>query len=426
MIQKQHTSPSLRLYARWVKRNPAKVILPFEPTVKPSLRKEKVISLDPGILSKSKETKCSKEQKYSEMPSTKPELNDHDDKDKSTHILQKKFKDIKSKRDEKLKKRLFYLNQKKVFDDDNELIYEKLKENDGRISNLLVKLKSKKDRQNTGQILVEGWRMIVDGLEAKCKLKYVIFSHTEDLNNLRPFLPKTGALLYKIPYKEISIWSDVETSSGLIGIFEMPTPEHVKRLARPLPVNIICDNIRVPGNLGAILRVAVGAGIEKVFLTKGCVDLWDPKVIRSASGAHFRLPVYSSVSWEEMSKYLEQNSSVLIADSNAKVICDNYDQVEIIDDLQEMPIPVVPYYGVQYQDMKHITLIIGGETEGISEESYLFAAKGNGLRLNIPLQRGIDSWNTGMAAAIIAFEIRKQFLETWTKDKIERQASHVS
>lgn len=84
-------------------------------------------------------------------------------------------------------------------------------------SKLLTNLKSKKERLRTRQVLVEGWRLIVEGLEAKCKLNYVIFSRAEDLNNLRPFLPKTGVKVFKIPYKEMELWSNVETSPGLFG-----------------------------------------------------------------------------------------------------------------------------------------------------------------------------------------------------------------
>lgn len=52
-------------------------------------------------------------------------------------------------------------------------------------------------------------------------------------------------------------------------MFQTPTVENVKMLSRPLPLQLICDNIRIPGNLGAILRVAVGVGCEKILLTKG-------------------------------------------------------------------------------------------------------------------------------------------------------------
>lgn len=66
-------------------------------------------------------------------------------------------------------------------------------------------------------MLVEGWRLIVEGIEAKCPLRYLIFSRLEDLNNIKPFLPKVGVKIFKIPYKEIELWSDVETSPGIFG-----------------------------------------------------------------------------------------------------------------------------------------------------------------------------------------------------------------
>jgi hypothetical protein len=69
-------------------------------------------------------------------------------------------------------------------------------------------------------------------------------------------------------------------SVGFIsGIFESPTPETVKMLSKPLPMQIICDQVREPGNLGAILRVAVGAGCEKVLLTKGQYNIYGENTI---------------------------------------------------------------------------------------------------------------------------------------------------
>lgn len=81
----------------------------------------------------------------------------------------------------------------------------------------MVRLKSRKERMRSGHTLVEGWRLIVDGLEAKCELKYVFFSRAEELKKIKAFLPKTGVLIYKTPYKEIGLFSDVETPSGIFG-----------------------------------------------------------------------------------------------------------------------------------------------------------------------------------------------------------------
>lgn len=409
LAAKQVSVSSLRLYSRWTHRTPNKVLLPFEPKGPVNLKKEKIIDLDPKILKKSQSNPTVQ---YNDKLNEEPSI---------SKISTGEFKDKKTKREEKLKKHKFYLNQLKVFDDNGEIVYEKLKENDSRISALLVRLKSKKERTRTGLTLVEGWRMIVDGLVAKCSLKYVIFSQTEDLNNLRPFLPKTGVKFYKIPYKEISLWSDLETSPGIFGIFEIPSFQNVKRHLRPLPLHLVCDNIRDPGNLGAILRASAGAGCEKILLTKGCVDVWDPKVIRSAAGAHFRLPIRHSIEWDELPTLLEPDSSLFIADSNSKVLLDE----SFIDKDEEdfFNIPVLPYYGVEFSSLKHITLIIGGETEGISEKSYRLASSRNGLRLNIPLEKGVDSLNTGMATAVIAFEIKKQIIQGWIKKKSDKNIS---
>ncbi|XP_041976945.1 rRNA methyltransferase 3, mitochondrial [Aricia agestis] len=409
IVTRVSNANSIRCYSRWTHRKPSKVVLPFEAAPKTNLKTEKVIDLSSVV--EEKKEKAQQKQRVS-MPNVDKEIADAKLKQENKN-QQEKFKDIKESRESQLKKRKFYLSQKKVFNDDGEIIYEKLKDNDGRINYLLVKLKSKKERLHTRQMLVEGWRLIVDGLKAKCKLNYVIFSDVEDLNRLRPFLPKTGVLFYKIPYKEIGLWSDVETSPGLFGVFEMPTSENIARTSRPLPLHLVCDNIRTPGNLGAILRAAVAVGCDKILLTKGCVDLWDSKVIRSAAGAHFRQPIQPSVEWEDIETLLPHDTSVFIADSNTNVL----DEENSI----QSSVPVVPYYGVEFANLKHVTLIVGGETEGISVESYRFAAAKNGVRLNIPLQQGVDSLNTGMATAVISCEIRKQMTQAWAKLKLQKQ-----
>ena len=92
---------------------------------------------------------------------------------------------------------------------------------------------------------------------------------------------------FHIPYDNIKLWSDLKTPPGLMAAFDKQqlissiTPFHA------LPITLVCDNVRSPDNLGAILRVAAGAGVERVLLTRGCVDPWSNKVLRAAAGAHF-------------------------------------------------------------------------------------------------------------------------------------------
>lgn len=73
-------------------------------------------------------------------------------------------------------------------------------------------------------------------------------------------------------------------------------------------------------------------------------------------------------------------------------------------------IPLVPYYGIHTEKTESITLIVGGETEGLSECAYKFVYKRSGVRLNIPLTDGVDCLNSSVALGIILFEVKKQML----------------
>ncbi|KAJ0180434.1 hypothetical protein K1T71_003838 [Dendrolimus kikuchii] len=366
LVTNQPAVCSVRLYGRWMHRKPAKVLLPFEPTGPVNLKEEKVIDLGTEILNKSRTKPGSHQTHKNNVDSSPP----------STFSAEKSL-EIKNKREDKIKKHKFYLNQQKVFNEQGEVIYEKLKENDTRISSLFVKLKSKKERSKSGLTLVEGWRMIVDGLEAKCSLKFVIFSQVEDLNNLRPFLPKTGVMFYKIPYREIEMWSNVETPPGIFGVFEIPSFEKIKRQFKPLPLHLICDNIRVPGNLGAILRAAVGVGCEKILLTKA------------------RLPSFFSI------YYFDINLGLSSLISN--IVSSRHNSLSVCGTL-----------GIE------ISQFVGKLPRG-KNIIFVFAASRNGLRLKIPLDNGVESLNTGMATAVIAFEIKKQLIQAWAKASLERK-----
>lgn len=104
-----------RLYSRWTHRNPAKVLLPFEANTTTTLKREKVIDL---VLKKT-DSKSSEEYEDSKPPNST-----------STSV---QFKEAKEKKEIKLKKIRDNLVQKKVFDENNEIIYEKCKDNDGRL-----------------------------------------------------------------------------------------------------------------------------------------------------------------------------------------------------------------------------------------------------------------------------------------------------
>lgn len=147
---------------------------------------------------------------------------------------------------------------------------------------------------------------------------------------------------------------------------------------------------------------------DNIKIIVGCVDLWEPKVLRSSCGAHFRSPIYKNIDWMDISNILPKNKTVFLADNNVLTTDET-----LTENLKEVcaNIPVLPYFGVNFMECPSIVLIIGGETMGLSVDSYYLAFENKGVRLNIPLNNKIESLNTGTALGIIAFEIKRQLLQ---------------
>ncbi|XP_009863400.1 PREDICTED: RNA methyltransferase-like protein 1, partial [Apaloderma vittatum] len=269
--------------------------------------------------------------------------------------------------------------------------------------------KSKKFRDNHRKVLLEGQRLIKDALEAGAVLQTLFFSTVGHLKEL-PEAGLKGANLVKVKFEDIKIWSDLVTPQGLIGIFSKP--DHAKmsypaaQLTSSLPLFLICDNIRDPGNLGTILRSAAGAGCEKVLLTKGCVDPWEPKVLRGGMGAHFRVPIIADLDWESLLSNLPDGVQVCVADNQHPGA-----RHKTASEPRGAAGELATQYYYETWTRTPVAVVIGGETHGVSPDALHLAASTGGKRLVIPVVPGVDSLNSAIAAGIVLFEGKRQLLQ---------------
>jgi TrmH family RNA methyltransferase len=112
---------------------------------------------------------------------------------------------------------------------------------------------------------------------------------------------------------------------------------------------------------------------------RGTVDVFSPKVVRGAMGAHFRLPISWDRSWEEVEKVVE-HSQVLWAD----------------------PAGGVPYFQVDWTIPT--ALIVGSEAHGAGKKGRKLATG----RVTVPMQGNVESLNVGVAASVMLFEASRQ------------------
>lgn len=196
--------------------------------------------------------------------------------------------------------------------------------------------------------------------------------------------------------------------------------------------------------------------LRAFFFSVGCVDLWEPKVLRAAMGAHFRLPILQSLAWNDIETHLPKSVTVHVADSScgSEISSDanhlrvdvphkpakagNYGWISshredvIYDsdsdsDCEGLQLPVVDSR-VYHEGWASgpTALVVGGETHGLSVESVQLAEKTAGNRLFIPVVPHMDSLNSAMAASILLFEGRKQLLklqQTTGRSRAEQRRS---
>ncbi|XP_077996373.1 rRNA methyltransferase 3, mitochondrial-like [Glandiceps talaboti] len=326
------------------------------------------------------------------------------------------------------------------------LKYDKVGPDDKRVRRVLTMVKSRKYREQTKKVLLEGRRLITDAILAGGECQTIYFSRVENLEGV-PW-NETGADLLKIPFREVKLWSDVITPQGILAVFSMPTFEHFLYESQEgkIPLTVICDNIREPGNLGALLRSAVAAGCQKILVTKGCVDIWDLKVLRAGAGAHFRAPIIHNLHWQDVKSHLDDDTTVYLADcrnSEAEEMAalENEEQEsrktnfqnqmlrqphkllnmiardELVDeddheDLGQKlaELPTTEFYNINW--ITDSAVVIGGETHGLSQQAVELSDTTGGSKIYIPMTRGMDSLNSAMAASIVVFEAKRQCLNS--------------
>ena len=136
---------------------------------------------------------------------------------------------------------------------------------------------SKKARQESGTFIIEGWRGIETLLaheSRQYKLEMLVVSKGGESD---PRLPESIETVV-LPDFVFAKISDVKNAQGILGVVRhSPAPfEFFPDTGNYL----LLDNLRDPGNLGTLIRSAVGADFDGILLHGDCVEPFNPKVIR--------------------------------------------------------------------------------------------------------------------------------------------------
>jgi RNA methyltransferase, TrmH family len=232
------------------------------------------------------------------------------------------------------------------------------------------KLLTRKERDKSGTFLVEGFHLVEEALTRKEDVEEIILSEKTEM----PPGWDYGSIPVTVVTDEISRQlADTETTQGIFAVCSQPQQTYTSG-----KTYLLIDSVQDPGNLGTMIRTADAAGIDAVIVGKGSVDIYNPKVLRSAQGSHFHLPVISG------------------------------ELAEWIDKLNAEDIPV---YGTALENgavfteailTESFALLVGNEGSGVNKELLAKTTQ----NLYIPIYGKSESLNVAVAAGILLYYLK--------------------
>lgn len=243
-------------------------------------------------------------------------------------------------------------------------------------------LQQRKGRRRRGLAVAEGIRLVEEALAAGITLRGAVASRALAAS------PRGAGLLRAladraVPVEEVSEHqleqiADTDTPQGIVAVLQPRrwTLADV-RPHRGVPA-LVLDGVQDPGNVGTLLRTAFAMGAAGAVLLPGTADPANPKVLRAAMGATFRLPTATAAEGELRKWVGELGVTLWVAASEGTP-------------LGRLAPP------------QCLAVVVGNEGAGVRPFLRELAAES----VAIPLARGAESLNVAVAAGIILFEVRR-------------------
>lgn len=230
-----------------------------------------------------------------------------------------------------------------------------------------AKLLQKKYRKD--KFILEGYKAIKEAYNSKIEIEalFVEKSHLEDFKFFNKEIIETNyAVLKKL--------SDTETPpvAVAIGIQKKYSPEIIKNLKKI----ILLEGIKDAGNLGTIIRSAVAFRADAIILYGDCVDIYNPKCVRSTVGNLWKIPVINIKTIEQLQKYTN-----------------NFTRIATLPRTNNL---------LKSFELKTPALIMfGSEADGLSEELIKYSTES----IKIEMSKEVESLNLATSVSVIMYEL---------------------
>lgn len=269
----------------------------------------------------------------------------------------------------------------------------RIKSKDNQNLKFVRSLGRRKARDSESAFVVEGRIMVFEAIkQAKNPLFLVISDSLADKEEGKQIIKKAAEKsidIYQIADRLFDGLSKMEEPQGVLLVLKKDEGSWEEIVLRNENFLLILDGLQDPGNLGTIIRTAAAIDVDCIILTKGTVDLYNDKTLRSTMGAFFKVKLMQDATHEEIIHNCSKISlPIVVADAKG----------------------AKPYFVWDFT--QRMALVIGSESQGPSPT---LSSQAKAI-LSIPMPGQMESLNAGVAAGILMYEKIRQGLSRNNND----------
>lgn len=223
----------------------------------------------------------------------------------------------------------------------------------------------KKLMSDKALMFLDNPKLIDEAFKANHKILYII--KRQDVFCKTDY----GGEIVEVSDNVFNQFTNTENSQGLIGVVQYNNIP----IKKPKGNFLVLDGLQDPGNVGTLIRSALGANFTDIYLVNSA-KVTNNKVIRSSMGAIFKTNIYQTNYEEFVSNFVSWQLDLLVCDMSGENI-------------------------YSYKSNGNEGIVVGNEGNGISEIMFKIATK----TIAIPMQNNLESLNAGVSGSIIMYNI---------------------
>ncbi len=233
--------------------------------------------------------------------------------------------------------------------------------------------------------MIEGARLVAEAINSGAAINGIFHSPEFEESEFCPAISAAATAreisMVEIPFSQAALIRTTQHTQGVFATLALQSrPDLASDPSELLKTPIlVLDDITDPGNMGTLLRIADWFGMPTIWISEGSADLYNPKVLRAAMGAHFHLENLYQGDLNPLSSQLSEHQIFCLG---ATIHGENLDTMTLPDD--------------------NWALVLGNEARGLGLEWQERLDR----EVKVPGAGAAESLNVSVAAGIILYQLR--------------------